>query len=250
MSVLRALWRLLGLCALTVPAYAAYLIAGLFGGRGRRGLRRTWARAVARLLGIRLETTGKAPEAPFVLVANHLSYLDILTLMSELDCVFVAKSEIAGWPVLGLLARTTGTIFVERGRKSQLPAVLDAVAGVLARGSGVVFFPEGTSSRGATVLPFKTSLFEVALRTGLPVHTASLHYEVPTGATPAWLSVAWWGDMTFADHFLRLLTLPRIRARVSFGAAAIDGADRKALAAETHRAVTAAFEPLVECEAS
>jgi 1-acyl-sn-glycerol-3-phosphate acyltransferase len=250
MRILRALWRLFGLCLLTPPPYALFLLAGLWGGRGRPWLRRTWARAVARLLGIEIHTAGSAPRPPFVLVSNHLSYIDILTLMSELDCAFVAKSEIAGWPVLGLLARTTGTIFVERGRKSQLPEVLDSVALTLRGGSGVVFFPEGTSSRGAAVLPFKTSLFEVALRTGLPVHTASLHYEVPTGATPAWLSVAWWGDMTFADHFLRLLTLPRIRARISFGDVAIDAADRKALAVETHRAVAAAFEPLVECEAS
>ncbi|MCA8979723.1 MAG: 1-acyl-sn-glycerol-3-phosphate acyltransferase [Planctomycetes bacterium] len=250
MSGLRAFWRLLGLCTLTLPAYCLYLLQGLVGGRGRRGLRRAWARCVARLLGERIEVSGKPPAAPFVLVANHLSYLDILTLMSELDCVFVAKSEIAGWPVLGLLARTTGTIFVERTRKSQLPEVLDSVARALEGGSGVVFFPEGTSSRGATVLPFKTSLFEVALRAGLPVHTASLHYEVPSGATPAWLSVAWWGDMTFADHFLRLLTLPRIRARIAFGPVAIDGADRKTLADRTHRAVAGAFEPLVECEAS
>lgn len=250
MSQLRALWRLIGLCALTAPTFGIFLVAGLFGAKRRKGLRRAWARAVARLLGIEIRITGTPPQAPFLLVANHLSYIDILTLMSELDCIFVAKAELAGWPILGLLARSTGTIFVERGRKSQIPAVLEACSRAIEAGNGLVFFPEGTSSRGATVLPFKASLFEVALRTRLPVHTASLHYEVPSGASPAWLSVAWWGDMTFADHFMRLLTIPRIRARISFGAAAIDGVDRKALADETHRAVTAAFEPLVECEAS
>lgn len=250
MGLLRAVWRLIGLCTLTAPTYLLYLTLGLWGGTRRRGLRRAWARWVSRLLGVEVTTSGEAPIAPFVLVANHLSYLDILTLMSELDCVFVAKSEIAGWPVLGLLARTTGTIFVERANKSQLPIVIRTVATSLERGNGVVFFPEGTSSRGASVLPFKASLFEVALRTGMPVHTASLHYEVPPGVQPAWLSVAWWGDMTFADHFLRLLTLPRIRARISFGAVPIRADDRKALAARTHRAVTSGFEPLVECEAS
>jgi len=250
MRTFRALWRLIGLCLLTAPAYGLFLLAGLVGGKGRPWLRRAWARSVARLLCVEVETTGSAPRPPFVLVSNHLSYLDVLTLMSRLDCVFVAKSEIAGWPLLGLLARTTGTIFVERGRRSQIPQVLESLSRALADGRGVVFFPEGTSSRGATVLPFKASLFEVALRTGLPVHTAGLHYDVPGGADPAWLSVAWWGDMTFIDHFLRLLTLPRIRARISFGDVIIDGADRKTLAVETHRAVTAAFEPLVECDAS
>ena len=250
MSVLRAAWRLLALCILTTPAFGLYLLLGLFGGRGQRALRSAWARAIARLLGVSIEVSGPVPPPPFVLVANHLSYLDILVLLSRIDGVFVAKSEIAGWPVLGLLARSTGTIFVERGRKSQIPIVLEQAVQALDGGQGLVFFPEGTSSRGATVLPFKASLFEVALRTGMPVHTASLHYEVPHGSEPAWLSVAWWGDMTFTDHFLRLLTLPRIRARISFGAAPVFAEDRKAFAAETHRAVTAAFEPLVECEAS
>jgi len=112
----------------------------------------------------------------------------------------------------------------------------------------VVFFPEGTSSRGASVLPFKASLFEVAVQAELPVHTASIRYETPAGVTPAWLSVAWWGDMTFFDHFLRLLTLPRIRARISFGATPVTGDHRKDLASEAHRAVTETFEPMAECE--
>lgn len=250
MGVLRAAWRLVALTLLTTPLFGLYLMLGLAGGRGQRPLRRSWARMICRLLGLRIEVAGEPPRPPFVLVANHLSYLDILALLSELDGVFVAKSEIAGWPILGVLARSTGTIFVERARKSQLPQVLEQVVQALGRGNGVVFFPEGTSSRGAAVLPFKASLFEVALRTGLPVHTASLHYEVPRGSQPAWLSVAWWGDMTFTDHFLRLLTLPRIRARISFGSAPVHGDDRKVLASETYRAVTEAFEPLVECEAS
>ena len=248
MGVLRAAWRLLAISALTAPLFGLYLLLGLVGGAGRLGLRRAWSRWVSRALGLAVEAEGTPPRAPFVLVANHLSYLDILALLTRVDGVFVAKSEIAGWPILGVLARSTGTIFVERARKSQLPAVLEQVATALERGEGVVFFPEGTSSRGASVLPFKASLFEVALRTGLPVHTASLHYEVPSGSQPAWLSVAWWGDMTFTDHFLRLLTLPRIRARISFGPAPVTGDDRKALAERTHRAVTEAFEPLVECE--
>lgn len=250
MGVLRAAWRLVALTLLTTPLFALYLSLGLFGGRGQRPLRRRWARIAARVVGLEVEIAGDAPRPPFVLVANHLSYLDILALLTELDGVFVAKSEIAGWPILGVLARSTGTIFVERARKSQLPQVLEQVVQALGRGNGVVFFPEGTSSRGATVLPFKASLFEVALRTGLPVHTASLRYEAPRDSQPAWLSVAWWGDMTFTDHFLRLLTLPRIRARISFGAAPVHAEDRKVLASETHRAVAEAFEPMVECEAS
>ena len=105
-------------------------------------------------------------------------------------------------------------------------------------------FPEGTSICGDEVLPFRPSLFEVAVRTGSPVRTAALSYRTPAGAAPADLAVCWWGDMGFAPHFIKLLTLPSILARVSFGPGAVTAEDRKDLALRAHGAVSGLFEPV------
>lgn len=205
---------------------------------------RTWARGMARILGVRIEVRGEPPAAPFFLVANHVSYIDIVVLFTRLDGLFLAKAEIARWPVLGFLARSTGTLFVDRGRKSDLLRVIEEARRRLEGGFGVVVFPEGTSTDGSSVQPFKASIFQVAAANGLPVSCASVSYVTPESAPPARLAVCWWGDMTFGRHFLELLTLPPFRALVSFGAEPIVAPDRKALALESHRAVEALFTPV------
>jgi 1-acyl-sn-glycerol-3-phosphate acyltransferase len=131
---------------------------------------------------------------------NHLGYLDILMLATQVDAPFVAKAEVAHWPVIGLLCRSVGTIFIDRARKRDLPRVIDEMVAALQRGRRVIFFPEGTSTSGATVLPFRSPLFEATIRTGVPVRYASLAYCTPKGAPPAHQVVCWWGDMTFIDH--------------------------------------------------
>ena len=110
-------------------------------------------------------------------------------------------------------------------------------------GYGVVVFPEGTSSPGDELLAFKASLFEVPAAAGLPVHCASVSYDVPSGARPARLAVAWWGDMRFADHAFRLLSLPGVRARLAFGDAPVQAPDRKQLAGLAEDAVRQLFVP-------
>jgi len=197
------------------------------------------------VLGIRLEVRGEAPRPPFFLVANHLSYVDILVLHSCLNCLFLAKSEVGSWPVIGFLARSTGTLFVERGRKTDLLRVIRETQRRMDGGFGVVVFPEGTSTDGSAVLPFKASLFEVPASTGQAVQCASISYITPPSAPPARLAVCWWGGMTFGRHFLELLTLPPFRALVSFGTEPIVAPDRKTLALESQRAVESLFTPVV-----
>ncbi len=255
-GVFRATWRLAAVIVVTTVSYTAWwatrplvLVSPALSLKGHHGVVRIWARTLNAILGVTVTVEGSAPRPPFFLACNHLSYLDVTVLFSELDGFFLAKSEIARWPVLGLLARSTGTLFVDRERRSDVVRVIGEVERVLERGSGVIVFPEGTSSGGDEVLPFRPSLFEVAVRMKSPVFPAAVTYQTPPGAAPAELSVCWWGDMSFGPHFLSLLTLPSVRATLTFGAHSITAGDRKELARLAHAAVTGDFVPVTAREA-
>ncbi|GAB4223310.1 MAG: hypothetical protein Kow0062_23160 [Acidobacteriota bacterium] len=244
----RAVVRLARLAVLTARHYLAARRACRRAGRDPVRRReaaleqfRAYARACLALLGVRLEVDGEPPGGGFLLVSNHVSYLDILVLAATARPVFVAKSEIARWPVIGHLARLVGTLFVDRGRIRALPAMLDQLAGLAAAGHGIVLFPEGTTTDGRRILPFRPGLLEVAARTGRAVHAAALSYATPPGCPPAEEAVAWWADMTLVDHVWRLLALPEIEARVAFAAEPVAGDDRKELAERLRGAVLASW---------
>jgi 1-acyl-sn-glycerol-3-phosphate acyltransferase len=250
----RALFRIGLIAVATLSFYVARLtclplapVAPRAFGRAHLALMRTWARTTLSIMGVRLAVTGRPPAPPFLLVANHLSYVDILVLLATVRGTLLSKAEIAHWPVLGFLARTTGTLFVDRTKKRDLPRVIAEIERCSARGVGVAMFPEGTSSDGSGVLPFKPSLFEVAVRTRTPVHCATLGYALAPDLPPARTAICWWGDMTFADHVWRMLHLPRIDARVAFAAEPVpvdEKTDRKDLARAAHDAVEAGFVPV------
>jgi 1-acyl-sn-glycerol-3-phosphate acyltransferase len=209
---------------------------------------RAWCRALCRILAIRVRAAGRAPAPPFVLVANHVSYVDILVLGTELPCIFVAKAEIDQWPLFGALCRSVHTIFIDRRAKRELPRVIAEIEATLAAGQGVVIFPEGTSGAGHEVLPFRSSLLELPAKMRWPVHPATLGYALAAGSPPVHLAVTWWGEMPFGRHLWALLRLPRIEARLHFGASAIVEGDRKLLAERLWSEVAARFEPMVARE--
>ena len=248
----RAAFRAVALCAVTC-AFSALNIAGtvfVFPFKGPRfGWRsfifRNWAKATAALLGVKINARGRAPRGAFFLVSNHLSYLDIVIFAALTDCVFIAKSEVARWPVIGLLCRSMNTIFIDRSKRRDTARVNRLVEKILAEGRGVVLFAEGTSTRGAGVLPFKSALLEQAARACFPVSYAALSYGVAAGEMPAHLSVCWWGEMTFLKHLFELLRLSEIRASVTFGSETIRETDRKALANRLRSAVIKDFIPVV-----
>jgi 1-acyl-sn-glycerol-3-phosphate acyltransferase len=210
--------------------------------RWRCGWFRRWARGALRVLGVRLQVVGAPPRPPFLLVCNHLGYLDVAVLASVVDATFVAKSEVARWPVLGPLCRGMGTLFVDRGRRRDLPATLAALQATLAAGRGVVLFPEGTSTPGGRVLPFHPPLLAAAARAGLPVAWAAVSYATPAGEPEAADAVCWWGDASFVAHLAALLRLSRVEARLRLGDAPVAAADRKQLAQRLHAAVAGELE--------
>ena len=213
--------------------------------RWRNWVFRTWAKAVAVAARMRVTVEGRPPQAPFFLVANHLSYADIIALATQLDCVFVAKSEVRDWFLIGFLCRSMDIIFVDRSRRHDLPRVIRLIEKAWEKRQGVVVFPEGTSSKGESILPFKPSLLEPAVQAGLPVSYASLTYETPPGETPAYLSVCWWGDMEFAPHAREFFKLRRVYARIVFGSETFLEADRKVLAQKLYNAIEREFTPVV-----
>ncbi|HKQ61134.1 MAG TPA: lysophospholipid acyltransferase family protein, partial [Candidatus Polarisedimenticolaceae bacterium] len=200
---------------------------------------RAWAIALSRVLGIDVDVRGTPPRPPFLLVCNHLSYVDVLVLAAHVDASFVAKAEIARWPLVGRLCRAVDTLFVDRGSKRALPEAVEQLGSWLENGRGVVLFPEGTSSDGSSVLPFRSPLLEIAAAGGWPVSYAALSYAVAPEDPPARVAVCWWGEAGFLGHLWGLLALARIRARVVFGAAPICESDRKLLASKLWTAVEA-----------
>jgi 1-acyl-sn-glycerol-3-phosphate acyltransferase len=251
MGHLRACVRLVGLILLTPFCYLGCITARLLLHQGgRRQLRqlafwqRLWARTSCRLLGIRVHAVGQAPKRPFILVGNHLSYLDIVVYWCFVRAQFLSKAEVAKWPVMGTLARGAGTLFVDRLRHTDLARVRREAVEVLAQGHGLIFFPEGTSSPGAEVMPFKASLFQIALDAELPVHTVSIRYQADAAAAPTFESVCWWGEMEFLPHFWNLLKIRRVDASLKFDSHPVQAPDRKCLASLAQQAVADSFEAI------
>jgi 1-acyl-sn-glycerol-3-phosphate acyltransferase len=251
MARVRAIWRLITVAALTGFFYIL-LVVGTLVALPSRSLRircrnfcmRNWSRSLLATLNARVENRGTAPTPPFFLVTNHLSYIDILVLASRVDAIFIAKSEIAGWPLIGLLCRSVGTLFVDRKRRRDIPRVNAAIDRTFDGGQGIILFPEGTSTRGLDVAGFRPSLLDVAVRSGHPVSYATLTYSTEPEVVSADLAVCWWGDMEFVPHFLNLLKLRSFYASLIFGEESIQEDDRKLLAERLWQAVSRQFVPV------
>ncbi len=233
------------LFALLWTAFALLLPAPRLRRPARNTIFRVWARLCLHIIGGRVRVEGLPPRPPFLLVCNHLGYVDIPVLAACTDAWFVAKMEMRSWPLVGMLCRSVGTIFIDRQLGRDVLRVNRLIEDVLADGYGVVLFPEGTSTQGFEVRRFRTSLLDHPARTGMPVHTAALTYRTPPGNPPANLSVCWWGDAPLFAHAQRLFELRRFDIVVRFSPEAVGGRDRKELATDLHRQVDQLFEPVV-----
>ncbi len=224
-------------------------IISLFGLPGRKWsvyFLRKWGASVCFILNLDVKVQGNPPEPPFFLVSNHLSYVDIMMLLSKLKCVFIAKSDVANWPFFGFMTRTVGMLFVNREKRSDVKRVNDLIARNINEAQGLLLFPESTTSAGKEVLPFKASLLAYPAEMKMPVHYASITYATAKGEPHASNSVCWWGDVTFFSHFIDLLKLKKISGTISFGDEPILENDRKELAKELYKKVNSQFIPVID----
>lgn len=171
---------------------------------------RHWARAMTRSFDLRVQVTGEPPAGGALILSNHRSYVDIVALGSLVEACFIAKAEIARWPLLGATFRVSSTIFVDRGAPDSGRWVREQVADRLRRGLSVINFSEGTTHGGTGLLPFKPGLFRTVWGMDIPI--------VPTTVTYSGMEerVEWIGDDTFFDHFLRLAGHSNGTAHVHF----------------------------------
>lgn len=242
----RAVLRLTAVAVLLLTGVA---LASLGGGcprlRGRipAGLVSRWCRAVVRAAGVRVVTTGRAApaEGGLLLVANHVSWLDIPLLAAVRPARMLAKTEVRHWPVAGpVAARSGGVLFIERDRLRALPGTVARIARVLREGAAVAAFPEGTTWCGRARGRFRHAVFQAALDAGVPVQPVRLHYRLTTGAPTT--APAFVGEDTLLASLWRVTTTRRLLAEAEILPPILPGThpDRRTLARAAAHAVDAA----------
>jgi 1-acyl-sn-glycerol-3-phosphate acyltransferase len=164
-----------------------------------------------------------------------LSYLDILVIASITPAVFVSKSDVRQWPVIGWLTALAGTVFIERERRTHVGPINREIAATMDAGALIVVFPEGTSTDGEEILPFRSPLLEPVTKGGQPISIGYLHYELDGG--DARNEVCYWGDHTFFPHAVNLLGKKHVRATMRFGTFQRTTDDRKELALQLRAAI-------------
>lgn len=196
------------------------------------------------VLRLPLQVRGRPMKGVGAIVANHSSWLDIFALNAADRVYFVAKSEVAGWPGIGILARVTGTLFIRR-KTTEAKRHQEQFESRLLAGHRLLFFPEGTSTDAIRILPFKSTLFAAFLtdhlKGDLAIQPVTVIYHAPPDHDSR--HYGWWGDMDFAPHLLITLAARRQgRVEVVFHAplSVADYPDRKALAAACEAAVRTA----------
>lgn len=192
-------------CLLVVPLQ--WTILRFTQGPGAYTLPYFWHNRICRLFGLKVIIAGTPMhDRQTLFVCNHVSYLDIPVMASVLKASFVAKKDVAGWPVFGTLARLQQTAFISRSR-GDAQKEKNALSNMLDAGKSIILFPEGTSTDGRDVVPFKSSLFSMTLedgRTGMMIQPVTLVVDSVDGRSPDDQAVrdlyAWHGDMTMPPH--------------------------------------------------
>ncbi|MCF7853807.1 MAG: 1-acyl-sn-glycerol-3-phosphate acyltransferase [Candidatus Pacebacteria bacterium] len=231
---LRTLLRLCGVMFVMVSHFFLFLLSRAVASKSRvlpvsLLWTQRWARWCVRAAGYTVTVKGPLPKGNCLLAPNHVGYGDIIVLASVAPCFFVAKSEVAGWPLIGWVMAKGNHLFVDRRKAKAMRQTAKRVQARLGDGYPVCVFLEGTSSGGGTVLPFRPSLLQPAIDVQAPVVPVALLWE-GAGIDIA-EDVAYWKDHHFATHIWRHLGLSELQVTVSFGEPILPaGRTRKELA--------------------
>ena len=241
MRTLAAFWRITR--ALVHALAGWFTIVVLFphwNAQRREATVQAWAQRMLRILGIPLHVTGHAPaQGPMLLVANHLSWLDILVLHAARHCRFVSKSDVRHWPLIGTLATGGGTLYIEREKRRDAMRVVHHMAESLKAGEIVAVFPEGTTGDGASLLPFHANLVQAAISADAPVQPVGLRFVDRASGRDS-TGPLYLGDDTLVGSLWRTLAGRPFVAHVRFGQPQqAHGRDRRAWAQDLHAAVDA-----------
>lgn len=171
---------------------------------------RAWALGLLRTFGIEDDVEGTLPEGPFLMVANHRSAIDIGLMLAHADVAFVARADMANWPIFGYASRAVGTVFVDRSASASGAATLRELVDQLKGGKSIAIFPEGHTHEGDLVRTFQPGIALAAFMAKVPVVPVGLAYE--TGSPTAYV------DMSFAEHVLRVAGSPGARVSMCIGA--------------------------------
>lgn len=225
MSRMRPAVLLVGFLAITLPLMPVQQILKWLWPNAARHFPHWYHRQLARLLGIKISIVGALPKTGgALLVANHVSWLDIVVLSAMAPVQFVAKREVGRWPLFGSLARLQGSVFVDRTTRHSTGGERDQIAQHLQKGATLVLFPEGTSGDGRSVRGFRSSYFAVDKNVAIVPVVLAFHrcYGLPLTRRlrPRF---AWYGDMDLAPHLWAALAAGPIEVKVVLGDALFVG---------------------------
>jgi 1-acyl-sn-glycerol-3-phosphate acyltransferase len=240
---LRGVWRLL--CAI---AHLLHGLAIVFAGLARWPVAARearigwWAAKMLRVLGVALHAEGAPVAGANLLVANHVSWLDILAIHAVCPRArFVSKADVGHWPVIGRLVAAAGTLFIERDRKRDALRVVHQMAAALQRGETVAVFPEGTTSEGDGLLPFHANLLQAAISAGCAVQPLALRFaDAQHPVSPA---AAYVGDVTLLRSVWAVVRADGLTARVRLLPPIPPGiTDRRALAGQARACIAGGLD--------
>jgi 1-acyl-sn-glycerol-3-phosphate acyltransferase len=178
----------------------------------RLALKQRWSRQLLDILAIRLDARLGGLEPGSLIVANHISWLDIYVLNAARPMAFVAKSEVRDWPLIGWLAAKTDTVFLRRGSRGHAKLVNAEIDALLSADKDVAIFPEGTTTDGTHLLGFHAALLQPAVEAGRPIQPIALSYETPDGQRS--LAPAYVGETSLLQCLANILTCDEIVARL------------------------------------
>lgn len=237
-------YRILRVCVhLAVGLWTCALVFPLTDAAGRAWRIKHWSIKLVAICGLQVEIRhgpGTQSVERALIVANHVSWLDIFVINSMDSCRFVAKSDIRDWPLLGWLSAKSGTIFISRGSIRDVRRIFEGLVTSLRAGERVAFFPEGTTARQGEVLPFHANLFEAAVDAAVPIQPCALCYVDDGGKLhPA---VDFIGDMSFAESMILILKAKKITAQLTLlPVIETTGAHRRELAVASRDAIADAL---------